>query len=1587
MPPSSSAAPLPGQVEAAFSPAPTSSSPIRLIPTVPTMTSSSSSSTSPSVPPEQLQRQRDDDIDMAASTHPSSSLSPSSSPAEPTTLPSSPPTPSAHTSSSSPVLDTVTNLPITTGTYFHDPGNRGHDSQPAPIPAANPHTREAEERAEEAEAAHRAKKETAVAVSGGAGESGEEWKRLQTALEGGVTKAQLEGEWSVQGLEKLVDAASTEQLLTLLAALDDRRSTSRMTYHNLTFTRNGVEYLHNVSGAIEPGKLTALIGAPDSGITLLLSLLAGRPPLFGQMGGEILYDGQPISVATRRHVGYVVKEDPNLPQLTVYETLHFSARLRVETEGAKLLRFRTLLWMKLLGLSHTYNTVVGDALTRGVSGGERRRVSYGCEMIAGQSLVLADLPTNGLDSTSAFALIKNVTGLCRTGRAMLCSIVQPSPEILALFDAITVMAKGAVIYSGPPGEVERYFGGKGFVRPDAKSLPDWIEEMSATPERFWVSQVPQQLQVGVMKARRATAAVEAHGKAEGVVKAEEEAKESTAALSAPLSSSSTRSVHALATPAAMVPSPSTLELTKMATMKRVGSIQAAWQTVQSSFRAPAGYVHPSSTVRGQTWQHLTKAWEQSAEAAAIEAHLASLPRSPAPPLLTRVWNQYPRSFMYQFYVCLQRQAMLTFRNKGIWAGNLVQSVVMGLILGSLFLKISLSQEAVRVRFGLFFFMVLQSGMGTAQMIPVHFSYRSTFYNQKQNGYYSPAAEFLATYLVQLPIGAMETFIFSILVYPLAGLQDGIGARWAYLWLVLILINWVCRAWIMFLVSVSPTEAVTQVLQPISMLLFSTMSGFLAPRASIPKGWSWLYTISFFTYAVRGLAINEQYGLVYECDTGSCPYQTGYQVLALYDMQGPYSERWTDVENLVWFFIAFTCGTAFMYCAWQWSHTPVGEPPNYLDDETSGEREKSIKAIERAASHARSQHTVEHKAYIEWRELCYSVPIKSKETGEVEERLLLDHTFGWAQPNAMIALMGASGAGKSTLMDVLALKKNFAGQKISGVVLVNGVPQEPIAFSRIAGYVEQSDSHNPFSTIREAVEVSARLRLPTATSDEEVDKHVTRVLSTLGLTHLQDEIIGEAGGEAGVAPEVRKKVTIAVELITNPSLLFLDEPTTGLDAPGALSVMKAVKELAREIAVVCTIHQPSTEIVNMFDGLLLMKAGGQVAYFGPLDELPTYFEQQRLGEYEQGHNLGDFALACIKRAEQQKADLDGKKVDVAQLFLHSPQGQSVQARLSSGIVPEVERDRVHALPESDYPGLTRQVSVLTRRFFVSGYRDVNTFAARWITALFFAFMIGTLFVQLGYSQLDASNRIAAVFMAIMYAVFSAPVKAPARYAARPVYFREYGSRMYSAFSYWLSRLIADVPTILAEVAVFAVLAYFTAGLTLVSHGTHFALFLAILLTVRVMGLQWNEVVTGALADPAAGTALFAVSVIVSMLFSGFLIQKEFIPTGWIWMHYLSFIHYPLFFVVSNEMRDITQFTCDSSLLSAPTDSSCAIPDSQYVDGQPMACPIQCGAELLDQFGIPYGNGDMVLDYFVVVIFASVFTLLSYLVVRNINHVKR
>jgi ABC-type multidrug transport system ATPase subunit len=168
----------------------------------------------------------------------------------------------------------------------------------------------------------------------------------------------------------------------------------------------------------------------------------------------------------------------------------------------------------------------------------------------------------------------------------------------------------------------------------------------------------------------------------------------------------------------------------------------------------------------------------------------------------------------------------------------------------------------------------------------------------------------------------------------------------------------------------------------------------------------------------------------------------------------------------------------------------------------------------------------------WRNLSYVVKTPSG------DRTLLDNVHGYVKPGMLGALMGSSGAGKTTLLDVLAQRKTDG--TIHGEILVDGRPL-PVSFQRSAGYCEQLDVHEPFATVREALEFSALLRQSRDTPREEKLAYVDTIIDLLELHDLEHTLIGRIG--AGLSVEQRKRVTIGVELVSKPSILiFLDEPT-------------------------------------------------------------------------------------------------------------------------------------------------------------------------------------------------------------------------------------------------------------------------------------------------------------------------------------------------------------------------------------------------------------------------------------------------------------
>ena len=355
--------------------------------------------------------------------------------------------------------------------------------------------------------------------------------------------------------------------------------------------------------------------------------------------------------------------------------------------------------------------------------------------------------------------------------------------------------------------------------------------------------------------------------------------------------------------------------------------------------------------------------------------------------------------------------------------------------------------------------------------------------------------------------------------------------------------------------------------------------------------------------------------------------------------------------------------------------------------------------------------------------------------------------------------------------MLANKKT--GGRVCGSILFDGKPRDA-SFAHAVGYVEQWDSHAPYSTVREALEFSGRLRLTVPVSSEELARRVDNTLAMLGISHLQHELIGGQEGVAGVSQEVRKKVTIGVELIAQPRLLYADEPTTGLDAAGAFSVCQALRKLANHIAVICTIHQPSSEIIEMFDSLLVMQPGGRVSYCHSVKLLPDYFASHQLGHIEKDRNVADFALEAVRTVNTNNANnfaggkgkapaaaaaapansgLDLSRFrDLPREFLDSAEGQKLTRDLAAGIYVTRQKERGADEDESSFavnmspsdpnaeiavPPLPvplrpfmLQLWCLLKRDSLAVLRNRRDLNIRFFLTLVMGIVVGTVFFRLG-----------------------------------------------------------------------------------------------------------------------------------------------------------------------------------------------------------------------------------------------------------------
>ncbi|EGV60178.1 FAD-dependent urate hydroxylase [Yamadazyma tenuis] len=575
--------------------------------------------------------------------------------------------------------------------------------------------------------------------------------------------------------------------------------------------------------------------------------------------------------------------------------------------------------------------------------------------------------------------------------------------------------------------------------------------------------------------------------------------------------------------------------------------------------------------------------------------------------------------------------------------------------------------------------------------------------------------------------------------------------------------------------------------------------------------------------------------------------------------------------------------------------------------------------------------------------------------------VLNGINGLVKPMECLAIMGGSGAGKTTLLDILA-GKNKDGH-IQGDIYVNGNRLSPHDFKKIVGFVDQEDHLIPTLTVYETVLNSALLRLPRSMTMRAKQTRVIEVLSELRILGIKDRVIG-SDFQRGISGGEKRRVSIACEMVTSPSILFLDEPTSGLDAYNARNVIECLVKLSRDFerTIVFTIHQPRSNIVSLFDKLILLSEGDLI-YSGDMIKCNDFFSKNGY-TIPLGYNIADYLidvtvdhkklikvnststgsdlenLAGLESEEQDlhsrflstrtTSDLDTTS-EWAHLALHRDEYNSynkisgddeeetviqVQNKLPTlfkeSVLQSELNDEILALKNSPLKfevnaqykkaSFITQVSVLSSRTFKNLYRNPKLLLTHYILSLIMGGFCGYLYYDVKNDISGFQNRLGLFFFLLSLFGFSSLTGLHTFASERIIFIRERANNYYHPFSYYLTKLLCDVvPLRVLPPVILISIAYPLVGLTMEHNGFLKAIMVLVLFNVAI---SIEILIVGILIrDPGTSTMTGVLVLLFSILFAGLFINSEEIKSQIKIFEWISLFHYAYEALSINEVKDL------------------------------------------------------------------------------------
>ncbi|KAL8941518.1 MAG: hypothetical protein Q9216_002200 [Gyalolechia sp. 2 TL-2023] len=1224
-----------------------------------------------------------------------------------------------------------------------------------------------------------------------------------------------------------------------------------------------IQILREFEGLVKSGEMLVVLGRPGSGCSTFLKTLTGETSGFYiDQGSEINYQGVPMKTMHTDFRGecmYQAEVDVHFPQLSVGQTLTFAAEARAPRNRIpgvtrqQYAKHMTDVIMAVFGLTHTYHTNVGNDFIRGVSGGERKRVSIAEAALGGSPLQAWDNSTRGLDSATALEFIKTLRlSTSLAGSTAAVAIYQASQSIYDKFDKVVVLYEGRQIYFGPTTAARDYFVNLGFECAKRATTGDFLTSLTNPAERT----VRPGFENRVPRTPEEFAEVWKKSEARQLLMAEIEAFDEKFPVGGQQLELFRKSRQA-----------------SQAKRQRVKSPYTISYPMQISLCVRRGF----QRLKGDASLTLTGIIGNSVIAMIIGSVFYNIPADTGSfysrgvllffAILLNAFSSFLEILtIYAQRPIVEKQSKYAFYHP---SSEAIASMVCDLpnkILTSIFFNVTLYfMTHLRRTPSAFFVFYLFSFMCTLAMSMIFRSIGALSRTLAQA--MAPAAVLILALVIYtgftVPVGNMHPW-FSWL-------------RWldpvAYAFEALMINEFHNRRF--DCTNIVPAGDTYTNLAPDQTSC--TTPGSVAGISYVEGD---AYINQAFQYYRSHLWRN--FAILLAMIIGFCFI---YLSFAEY-ISGKKSK-----------------GEVLLF--------PRGLVPHLKksadEEEKENDRPTAEEAIaEKVLSAGDIPPSIQQQtAVFHWEAVHYDIKVKGG------TRTLLEDCDGWVQPGKLTALMGASGAGKTTLLDVLASRVTMG--VVTGQMLVDG-RQRDSGFQRKTGYVQQQDLHLATSTVREALNFSALLRQPKTTPKKEKLDYVDEVIKVLEMESYADAVVGVPG--EGLNVEQRKRLTIGVELAAKPALLlFLDEPTSGLDSQTAWSICQLLRKLANNgQAILCTIHQPSAVLFQEFDRLLFLASGGRTVYFGDIGDssktLTNYFESNGSRKCGAAENPAEWMLDVIGAAPGSQNTIDWPEV-----WWDSPEKQQVKEKLGEMkrtlVSQPVDKEPTALLEFAEtFPF---QLTLVTRRVFQQYWRTPSYLYSKLLLCTATPLFIGFSFWMSPLSLQGLQNQLFSIFMLMTIFGNLTQQIMPHFVTQRALYeVRERPSKTYGWKVFMLSNIIVELPwqTIMAAIMFFCW--YYPIGMyknaipenQVAERGA--LMFLLVLAFMLFASTFTDMVVAGMESSETAGNVgqlLFS----LTLIFCGVLAGPGTLPGFWIFMYRVSPFTYLINGMLATGLAN-TQVTC-------------------------------------------------------------------------------